>query len=202
MREQHEGTCHSRPIFSILQAHMDFQVGIHKAKRVCTFFSGQDQILMYCDALQAQKSVTAISFLPHRENLLLSSGSGNGYVGRTPYSLPLKLIFTTKIRFVHVSRILRTWDVRYTTPTGRRRKAGTVGKAQGCADESRDLTALNVISGGSGSKGASEDTRVVAGRSRGVASVAVHPMGSVAWALGKNGRYVWDLWTGTFAYVY
>lgn len=131
--------------------------------------------------------MTSINFLPHRENLLLSSGSGNGYVG-----LVVSLFGICILQYVlQISRILRTWDVRYTTPTGRRRKSSAVVKSSSSADESRDLTALTVM-GGNGSKTSSDLTRIVTGRTRGVGSVALNPTGSVAWALGKNGKCVPD----------
>lgn len=81
---------------------------------------------------------------------------------------------------------LRTWDVRYTTATGRRRKAGTTGKAKpwGALEESRDLTALSMVADAS----LWGLTKAAPSRSRGISSVAVHPTGNVIWALGRNGR--------------
>ncbi|KAF8308953.1 WD40 repeat-like protein [Clavulina sp. PMI_390] len=116
------------------------------------------------------RSVTSINFLPHRENLLLSSGSADG--------------------------ILRIWDVRYTTPTGRKRKTGTTAVIKDVFDQSRDLTALRLSSTSptstflpSSSTPPSTDEIVVSlGRSRAICDVAVHPSGSVAWGLGKDGQ--------------
>lgn len=78
--------------------------------------------------------------------------------------------------------VLKVWDVRYTTPSGRRRKTGTTGIVKSPYDESRDLTALNVKETSAGG------VNVAVGRSRAIADVVVHPTGSVAWGLGKNGR--------------
>ena len=81
-------------------------------------------------------------------------------------------------------RILKVWDVRYTTPAGRRRKTGTTGTVKHSFNESRDLTALTVKDDAAG------DVGVTLGRSRAITDVVVHPTGSVAWGLGKNGRFV------------
>lgn len=84
---------------------------------------------------------------------------------RTYHSLPIKPPLPQ-------CRILKTWDVRCS-----RRKLLARGIVKSHFDASRDLTAL---------RGADGD--VYTGNSRAIVDVVVHPTGSVAFGIGKNGR--------------